>query len=96
MDTDSDPPQGCWSCGGGFLPSLLASGGPGEQPPGLCIERGFDGEFDYGCVMGAALQFFESQMTGPLPADIKQRVPWRGDTLLNDAAPNSAPLLRGW
>lgn len=46
--------------------------------------------------LGAALSFFEAQMTGRLPGGIKERVPWRGDTLLNDTAPNGAPLLRGW
>lgn len=35
-------------------------------------------------------------MTGPLPPGIKQRLPWRGDTLLADTAPNGAPLLKGW
>lgn len=35
-------------------------------------------------------------MTGPLPPGIKQEHPWRGDTLLNDTAPNGEPLLKGW
>ena len=43
------------------------------------------GDYDYAEVLDLSLQFYEAQRSGPLPAD--NRVPWRGDSFLQDAVP---------
>ena len=40
-------------------------------------------KYDYAEVLEKSLLFYEAQRSGPLPAD--NRVPWRGDSALNDA-----------
>ena len=42
-------------------------------------------KYDYGEVIDKSLLFYEAQRSGPLPAD--NRVPWRGDSALDDAVP---------
>merc|ERR1719282_1141619 len=41
--------------------------------------------YDYVEVLDLSLQFYEAQRSGPLPAD--NRVPWRGDSFLQDQVP---------
>ena len=40
-------------------------------------------KYDYADVLEKSMLFYEAQRSGPLPAD--NRVPWRGDSALNDA-----------
>ena len=51
------------------------------------IDQGFKPDhppkYDYGEVIDKSLLFYEAQRSGPLPAD--NRVPWRGDSALDDA-----------
>jgi endoglucanase len=83
----------CWSCGGQSAPFLAES--KADDHPVKCAERDASGEFDYACVAGASFLFYEAQRAGKLPAR-GNRVPWRGDSSLRDAAPNGAPLVRGY
>ena len=48
---------------------------------------------DFGCALGQSLGFFDAQRSGRLP---DAAIPWRGDSLLQDIAPNGAPLVGGW
>ena len=49
---------------------------------------------DWRCIGDAAHLFYWMQSSGPLSEAARRRVgPWRGDTLLNDTAPNGAPLV---
>jgi len=53
------------------------------------IDQGFKpdypAKYDYNEVIDKSLLFYEAQRSGPLPAD--NRVPWRGDSALDDAVP---------
>eukprot|EP00051_Salpingoeca_urceolata_P011971 m.148852 g.148852 ORF g.148852 m.148852 type:complete len:745 (-) comp17329_c0_seq2:70-2304(-) len=40
-------------------------------------------QYDYSDVLGKAILFYEAQRSGPLPSS--NRLPWRGDSALNDA-----------
>jgi endoglucanase len=52
------------------------------------------GEFNYGEALQKALWFYDAQREGRLPAD--NRVPWRGDSFLNDGADASLDLVGGF
>lgn len=80
----------CWTCGGAN-PAWLASAKPGAP---MCTQKAADGDFDYGCVLGASILFYEAQRSGALPAS--NRIAWRGDAHMNDVAPNGQPLVGGW
>ena len=43
----------------------------------------YPAKYDYAEVIDKSLLFYEAQRSGPLPAD--NRVPWRGDSALDDA-----------
>jgi hypothetical protein len=60
----------------------------------MCTRLAAGGDFDYGCVLGAAVMFYEAQRSGKLPAG--NRIPWRGNAGLQDKAPNGASLVGGW
>ncbi|GBF92005.1 endoglucanase A [Raphidocelis subcapitata] len=80
----------CWTCGG-QLPAYLRD--LPDTIEGNCT-RMVNGDFDYGCALGASMFFYMAQRTGRLPAD--NPVPWRGDSGLNDTAPNGQSISGGW
>jgi hypothetical protein len=80
----------CWTCGGGLPPFLQ---GLPESAPGNCTSMP-NGDFDYGCVLGASMFFYQAQRSGRLPAD--NPVAWRGNSGLRDVAPNGNDLTGGW
>ena len=45
----------------------------------------YPASYTYSEVLDLSLLFYEAQRSGPLPAD--NRVPWRGDSALDDAVP---------
>lgn len=94
--TPVEPSGGvCWSCGGGQPETLLQlSQAATESPEPLCVGRGVNGDYDYGCVLGASMMFYEAQRSGRLPAN--NRIPWRGNSALLDEAPNGASIVGGW
>ncbi|KAK9807813.1 hypothetical protein WJX72_010109 [[Myrmecia] bisecta] len=49
--------------------------------------------YDYGDVLGMAWMFYETQRSGVLPST--NRISWREDSALNDAAPDGTPLVGG-
>ncbi|XP_060076961.1 uncharacterized protein LOC132556566 [Ylistrum balloti] len=51
-------------------------------------------KYDYIKVLGLSILFYEAQRSGKLPAN--NRIPYRGDSALNDAAPNGSSLTGGW
>lgn len=85
----------CMTCGGEIPKSLAtaAENAPAEQPS-MCLRMGPNNDFDYGCVLGASMKFYDAQRSGKLPAS--NPIPWRGDTGLLDKAPNGASLAGGW
>jgi hypothetical protein len=52
------------------------------------------GSYDYGQVLGLSLKFYEAQRSGKLPAN--NRIKWRGDSGLTDAAPDGRDVTGGW
>jgi hypothetical protein len=87
----------CWSCGGSYPETLTAaSQDVSTRSPNMCTQQSANGDFDYGCVLGASMLFYDAQRSGKLPADVAGRVPWRGDSALRDQAPNGASLVGGW
>eukprot|EP00775_Hariotina_reticulata_P011571 gene11571-11715_t len=42
----------------------------------MCTQSNANGDFDYGCVLGASMLFYDAQRSGKLPADVKGRVPY--------------------
>lgn len=51
-------------------------------------------KYNYGHVMGLSLLFYEAQRSGPLPAS--NRIPWRGDSALEDGKDVHLDLTGGW
>ncbi len=58
------------------------------------IDIGTTGNYDYGKVIHASLLFYEAQRSGKLPAD--NRIPWRGDSMLDDKGDNGEDLTGGY
>ena len=57
----------------------------------------FTGEgekYDYNQVLELSILFFEAQRSGKLPAS--NRIPWRGDSALDDGSDVSVDLTGGW
>ena len=52
------------------------------------------GDFDYAEVLQKALFFFDAQRSGHLPNDF--RVPWRGDSALDDGKDAGVDLTGGY
>ena len=50
--------------------------------------------YDYGRVLELSNLFYEAQRSGDLPDD--NRVPWRGDSSLNDQGQNGEDLTGGY
>ncbi|WIA22858.1 hypothetical protein OEZ86_009804 [Tetradesmus obliquus] len=85
----------CWSCGGTQPAALTtASESAGAAAEKMCTRLAAGGDFDYGCVLGASIMFYEAQRSGKLPAG--NRIPWRGNAGLQDKAPNGASIVGGW
>ncbi|KAF8066338.1 celD [Scenedesmus sp. PABB004] len=85
----------CWSCGGGLPPALaVASKTADDAAAPMCTRLAASGDFDYACVLGASLLFYDAQRSGRLPAG--NRVPWRGDSALADKSPNGQSIAGGW
>lgn len=80
----------CWTCGGG-LPAFLQD--LPESMQGNCTQM-VNNDYDYACVLGTSMFFYVAQRSGKLPAD--NPVSWRGDSGLNDTAPNGRSLSGGW
>ena len=55
-----------------------------------CMTAGID----YGSVLGLSWLFYEAQRSGPLPST--NRIPYRGDSALNDSAPDGTNMTGGW
>nr|KAG5688845.1 hypothetical protein BaRGS_004522 [Batillaria attramentaria] len=51
-------------------------------------------KYNYDCVLMMSIMFYEAQRSGKLPAD--NRIPWRGDSALNDQGQNGEDLTGGW
>lgn len=51
-------------------------------------------QYNYGEVIGKSLLFYEAQRTGRLPSN--NRIPWRGDSFLNDRGQNGEDLTGGY
>lgn len=49
---------------------------------------------DYAQALGMSWLFYEAQRSGPLPAT--NRILYRGDSALSDAAPDGTPMTGGW
>jgi hypothetical protein len=60
----------------------------------MCTDMAADGDYNYACVLGASLMFYEAQRSGRLPAD--NRITWRGNAGLADKDPQGKPLIGGW
>lgn len=85
----------CWSCGGQPPQALAtASSTATDAPAPMCTRLTSNGDFDYGCVLGASMLFYEAQRSGKLPAN--NRISWRGDAALLDKAANGASIAGGW
>jgi hypothetical protein len=72
-------------------PALLPASLPASLPNPFCSPAG---SYDYGQVLGLSLQFYEAQRSGKLPAN--NRIKWRGDSGLTDAAPDGRDVTGGW
>ncbi|RZF33677.1 hypothetical protein LSTR_LSTR007055 [Laodelphax striatellus] len=59
-----------------------------------CTYQVFGGKYDYSKVLHLSLLFYEAQRSGQLPAD--NRVPWRGDSSLNDRGLKGEDLTGGY
>ena len=55
-----------------------------------CVDAGID----YPAALGMSWYFYEAQRSGPLPST--NRVSWRGDSALKDAAPDGTSMTGGW
>ena len=86
--------NGVEQCGGGgtTLPPPTGptepqpTGGPTKPPPPL--------PYDYQEVLEKSLLFYEAQRSGPLPSD--NRIPWRGNSAMNDRGDNGEDLTGGY
>ena len=50
--------------------------------------------YDLNEVLEKSILFYEAQRSGKLPPD--NRIPWRGDSALNDQGDNGEDLTGGW
>lgn len=59
-----------------------------------CMRNVWHAGIDYGQVLGLSWLFYEAQRSGPLPPT--NRIPFRGDSALKDAAPDGTEMTGGW
>jgi endoglucanase len=76
--------------GGGSSPNDPSQYKP--EPP--VPARKVNGQYDYGQVLGLSFLFYEAQRSGKLPAN--NRIKWRGDSGLNQKAPDGRDVTGGW
>ncbi|XP_070552087.1 endoglucanase 4-like [Ptychodera flava] len=68
---------------------------PGSRPGrSRVMDSLSEDEYDYNDVISKTILFFETQRSGRLPPD--NRIPWRGDSALNDTGYNGEDLTGGW
>lgn len=60
----------------------------------LCCILGVSGQYDYDQVLSKSILFYEAQRSGALPST--NRIPWRGDSALNDQGNSGEDLVGGW
>lgn len=60
----------------------------------LSIVRVTSSGYNYDHVLHLSLLFYEAQRSGQLPAD--NRIPWRGDSALQDRGANGEDLTGGY
>ena len=70
--------------------SVTLAARPGPRPNGKCNSL----TDDYAEVLRLSLLFYEAQRSGKLPAD--NRIPWRGDSALNDGSDVGLDLSGGY
>lgn len=51
-------------------------------------------KYNYNRVLRLSILFYETQRSGKLPAN--NRIPWRGDSALNDGSDVGVDLTGGW
>ena len=52
------------------------------------------GQYNYAEVLSKSILFFEAQRSGELPGS--NRIPWRGNSALEDGSDNNIDLTGGW
>lgn len=62
--------------------------------PPVPATKSANGVYNYGQVLGLSMLFYEAQRSGKLPAN--NRIKWRGDSGLNDRAPDGRDVTGGW
>ena len=64
----------------------------------LAATRGCDANatHDYGEALRLSILFYDAQRSGTLPASSAARVPWRGDSALDDGTDVGLDLSGGW
>jgi len=82
----SNPTNATISKGQG-VGTILDNDSPSNPPPQ-------QGAFNYGDALGKSILFYEAQRSGKLPTT--NRVPWRGDSALNDGADVGRDLTGGY
>lgn len=75
-----------------FAVSLVP--GTGAAAAAAASVAGGEQRYNYGKVLELSLLFYEAQRSGRLPAD--NRIPWRGDSALNDRGQNGEDLTGGY
>ncbi|KAK3581335.1 hypothetical protein CHS0354_016178 [Potamilus streckersoni] len=65
---------------------------PYTLPPALPSHDGT--KYNYDEVLMKSILFYEAQRSGKLPTD--NRIPWRGDSAINDTGDNGEDLTGGW
>ncbi len=67
---------------------------PPNWPKTQILPIGTKGAYDYNKVLHASLLFYEAERSGKLPTD--KRIPWRGDSMLDDKGDNGEDLSGGY
>lgn len=62
---------------------------------GLCFKYARQ-EHNFKEIIENSFQFYEAQRSGVLPAEIKEMIPWRGDSALNDRTERGDSLVGGY
>ncbi|XP_046564701.1 endoglucanase 4-like [Haliotis rubra] len=85
-------------CGGGVPAGtgvLVDVTNDGQTLPHLPVITGAQKtKYNYGEILMKSILFYEAQRSGKLPPD--NRIPWRGDSALNDKGANGEDLTGGW
>nr|KAG5688841.1 hypothetical protein BaRGS_004518 [Batillaria attramentaria] len=65
-----------------------------EELPDGGTNQGAQSKYNYDCVLMESIMFYEAQRSGKLPDN--NRIPWRGDSALDDHGLNGEDLSGGW